>query len=250
MATNVQAIASSFLRALGAPDTPMMRKAVEVWLRKEGISSVKRNNPWNLHGGAACKSASGYCPGGVNLPGAIGRANVGPGDQNVVVFATLDAGVRANAQNLIRLSNSGYGYDKVIKYARAGDPVAFLHALALSSWSAGRYGIRGGGKNSLITIWNSLTGRKDDPYGYKAIGKTPTGTIPKGTSSDGTTTDTDLSGRIKFGGRYAPSTNPIEVIADLFATLFDPRKWLLFLALIAGAGMTAWGGANVLRSAG
>lgn len=37
--------------------------------------------------------------------------------------------------------------------------------------------------------------------------------------------------------------------AQVLGALFDPRKWILFLALLAGAAMTAWGGANVLRAA-
>jgi hypothetical protein len=180
MATNQDRIASTFLRALGAPDTPAMRAAVKAWLRQEGISSVKRNNPWNLHGGAACGGANDtgkFCSGGVNLPGAIGRYNAGPGDKNVVVFSTLDAGVRANAANLYRLSGSGYGYDRVIAYARKGDPVGFLHALARSSWSAGRYGTKDGGGNKLVKIYNSMTGSNHDPKGYQNL---PDLKLPKG----------------------------------------------------------------------
>lgn len=38
-------------------------------------------------------------------------------------------------------------------------------------------------------------------------------------------------------------------LAQIVGALFDPRKWILFLALIAGAAMTAWGGANIARAA-
>ena len=38
-------------------------------------------------------------------------------------------------------------------------------------------------------------------------------------------------------------------MAQILAALFDPRKWLLVLALIAGAALTAYGGANVLSAA-
>lgn len=38
-------------------------------------------------------------------------------------------------------------------------------------------------------------------------------------------------------------------VTQVLAALFDPRKWLLFLALIAGAGLTAYGGTNVLAAA-
>ena len=132
-------VASMFLRALGAPDTSAMRRAVAIWLRFESGGSITGNNPWNLHNGAPCKSASRYCPGAGSLPGQIGNRYAGPGDQNVAVFRTLDDGTRASAQNLIRLAPS-YGYGKVISEARQGDAIGFLVALQNSSWSAGHYG--------------------------------------------------------------------------------------------------------------
>ena len=167
MAIDLDHISSGFLRALEAPSGPLMCTAVETWLRKEGISSVKRNNPWNLHGGEACLDPSGRCEGGGTHVGQIARANVGPGDKNVAIFGTLDEGIAASAANLVRLRNSGTGYDAVIERARAGDPVGFLNALALSKWSANRYGTKNGGPNSLVNIWNGLTGRDDDPLAYK-----------------------------------------------------------------------------------
>lgn len=171
--SNVQEqIAHSFLRALGAPDTPLMRAAVKAWLRKEGITSVKRNNPWNLHQGAACGGANDagkFCERHV-LPGQIGVVNVGPGDKNVAVFKTLDAGVAASAG---RLQMNAYGYPRVVKYARRGDPVNFLNALALSSWSYSRYGIRGGGPNGLILIYNNITGQHADPHSYLQLAPAP-----------------------------------------------------------------------------
>lgn len=167
MAVDIERISSGFLHALGAPAGPLMRKAVETWMRKEGITSVRRNNPWNLHGGEPCQDPSGICQGGGTHAGQTGRANVGPGDRNVAIFATLDDGIKASAANLVRLRNKPFGYDLVIKRAQAGDPVGFMNALALSSWSANRYGTKNGGENSLIRIWNDLTGRHDDPLSYK-----------------------------------------------------------------------------------
>jgi len=38
-------------------------------------------------------------------------------------------------------------------------------------------------------------------------------------------------------------------LGEITAALFDPAKWLFILALLAGAGMVAFGGANVLRAA-
>lgn len=131
-----------FLRALGAPDTLAMRRAVAIWLRFETGGTIVGNNPWNLHGGEACPQSKGYCPGNVGVhKGQIGNRYAGPGDRNVAVFATLQDGVAASAQNLIRLSPS-YGYGKVIAEARQGDAVGFLAALQQSSWSAGHYGYR------------------------------------------------------------------------------------------------------------
>jgi hypothetical protein len=127
-------IASMWLHDIGAPDTAPMRRAVSIWLRFEG-STVVGNNPWNLHNGPACPS--GFCPFTGGLPGQVGNRYAGPGDRNVAVFGTLDAGVKANAQNL--LGQKAYGYPAVIAAARAGDPVQFLTAVQNSSWSAGHY---------------------------------------------------------------------------------------------------------------
>lgn len=202
--TTQDRIAHAFLRALGAPDTPAMRAAVKAWLRAEGISSVKRNNPWNLHQGAACggdNDRGKFCPRHA-LPGQIGVVNVSPSDKNVAVFSTLDAGVAANANNLIRLQGSGYGYDRVIKYARKGDAQGFLNALARSSWSAGRYGTKNGGKNKLIVIYNSITGINLDPYSYKTAAFGWTGASGGGASGNDSRHDSgnDSSGSLGAWG--------------------------------------------------
>jgi hypothetical protein len=138
MATSYD-VADSFLAALGAPRTPAMKRAVAIWLAFESGNKIIGNNPWNLHSGDACPASKGFCPGNGSLPGQIGNRYAGPGDQNVAVFDTLDSGSRASANNLLRLSGAGYGYDRVIAAARQGNPVAFLTALQNSSWSAGHY---------------------------------------------------------------------------------------------------------------
>lgn len=68
-----------------------------------------------------------------------------------------------------------------------------------------------------------------------------------------TTVEQDIQSKLMTA---ATSSNPLGGIgaiagslAQVVGALFDPRKWILFLALIAGAAMTAWGGANVLRAA-
>lgn len=136
--TTAYDIASTFLRALGAPDTAGMRRAVAIWLKFESGGTVTGNNPWNLHSGAPCTQAKGFCAGQGSLPGQIGNRYAGPGDRNVAVFSTMDAGVKASANNLLRLAPS-YGYGRVISQARAGNPIGFLSALQASSWSAGHY---------------------------------------------------------------------------------------------------------------
>lgn len=171
-----------------------MIAAMKAWMRAEGISSTKRNNPWNLHQGAACggdNDRGKFCP-RHDLPGQIGVVNVAPGDKNVAVFDTLDHGVQASANNLIRLSGSGYGYDRVIKYARKGDAVNFLNALALSSWSAGRYGTKGGGQNKLILYYNAL-GYHADPMSWKLLGA---GSQSGGDVIGGAGTGTPYSGNL------------------------------------------------------
>lgn len=165
-------IADMFLRALGAPTSNAMRRAVAIWLRFESGGTIIGNNPWNLHGGTPCPPSRGYCPGNIGVhKGQIGNRYAGPGDQNVAVFATLDAGTRASAQNLIRLAPS-YGYGKVINEARAGNALGFLRALQQSSWSAGHYG--------YTKLVNAFTGsfNYNTKMIVKPIGGGTTGIIP------------------------------------------------------------------------
>lgn len=138
--------ATYLLAALDAPRTPAMLAAVEVWARQESGARVIGHNPWNLHSWGG-------------LPGQVGVRNAGPGDKNVAVFASLAAGAEAAARNLLR---PGYGYPAVVRAARAGDPIGFLEALAASSWSAGRYGTRDGGPNTLLAAYRRLPIAEDD----------------------------------------------------------------------------------------
>lgn len=167
-------VSDAFLRALGAPTTPAMRRAVAIWLRFESGGTIVGNNPWNLHSGAVCPKSQGYCPGQGSLPGQVGNRYAGPGDQNVAVFRTLDDGAAASANNLIRLAPS-YGYGKVISAARAGDALGFLSALQQSSWSAGHYG------------FSKLTGAFPSSFNYNTTltMRQPSG-APSGPSTIGT----------------------------------------------------------------
>lgn len=162
-------VASMFLRAINAPDTPTMRRAVSIWLSRESGNTIIGNNPWNLHSGANCPPAKRYCPGNGALKGQIGNRYAGPGDQNVAVFATLQDGVNANARNLENLKGSGYGYDKVLAQARSGSALGFLTALQTSAWSASRYG-----GNGLTNSYRSLS----------TFNSTITLQAPRGSSGD------------------------------------------------------------------
>ena len=138
-------VARTFVALCDGPDSPPIEAAVMAWLIMENGPSptITRNNPWNLH------SSGG-------LPGQIGTVYVGPGDTNVAVFSTVQAGVAACVANL-RAHGSDYaGYDHVLAAVKKGDALGFLDALARSSWSAGRYG-GPGASNQLIAVYNRLT---------------------------------------------------------------------------------------------
>lgn len=143
MATTAD-VARMFITDLGATPTPETIRAVQIWLRFESGSNIIGNNPWNLHAGR------------VAWAGMTGSRYAGPGDKAVAVFGSLREGVAASAQNLINLSGSGYGYDRVIAAIRSGSGPATLAALGNSSWSAGRYKDRNGVKGGkLFAAWNA-----------------------------------------------------------------------------------------------
>lgn len=135
-------VAALFLTDVGAPTSPGNIRAVSVWLAHENSNPTLRNNPWNLHS-----------PGG--LPGQIGSDYVSSGDRDVAVFATIQDGVRANANNLLHLSGTYPQYGTAIDALRADNPTGFLSAIAASPWSAGHYRIGGQvGTNSLLAAYN------------------------------------------------------------------------------------------------
>jgi hypothetical protein len=142
-----QQVARLFLAAIPAPQTPEMIAAVSAWELQElgTVPKITANNPWNLHG-----VKGDY--GGL----ATGDWYAGPGDVHVAVFATLADGVKASVMNLRAHGSDFAKYDKVLAAAKSGDPIAFLDALAASAWSAGRYGTKNGGANTLVAIYRTL----------------------------------------------------------------------------------------------
>lgn len=146
-------VAALFLSDIHAPQTPDNMRAVKIWLAAENSNPTLRNNPWNLHQGAACGNTGDFCARSV-LPGQTGVVNVNASDKNVAVFSSLGAGVQANVNNLTSLSKSNpeYGYGAVITSIQNSDPVGFLTALGNSAWSAGHY--QQNGSNSLVKAFN------------------------------------------------------------------------------------------------
>lgn len=303
-------IASAFLRELGAPDTPLMRKAVIAWMRKESGTTIRANNPWNMTLRAASET-------GVKTCGSWKSQSSG------LVFAAFCSpqdGARASARLLLAGGNDWRGYGRVVKAARLGDPIAFLNALARSAWSADRYG--GPSNNSLLRVYASLGGDVSNLPATPRDGGTslvpPDARdaakgryLPPISSLGGwgnivsfpvdhtlTAADVDyIMARLALAGFFKDDTTgsaqsvtrailaskigkpwnknlqdelqrdfftaadnaipePLDAVASIagaftqvLAALFDPRKWLLLLALIAGAALTAYGGANVLAAA-
>jgi hypothetical protein len=313
-------IASAFLRELRAPDTPLMRKAVIAWMRKESGSTIRANNPWNMTLRAASETGVKTCGSWKSQSSGLVFA----------VFCTPQDGARASARLLLAGGDDWRGYGRVVRAARKGDPIAFLDALARSAWSADRYG--GPNNNSLLRIYKSLGGDVSNAPAYIASTTIVTGgqigasavstTSPlaklakakiTGTESGGmlgawgdivsfpvghivTAADVDyMMAQLASHGYFkddpagvaqsitrailnttigkpwnkslqislqkaffsaaseaipkTPLTNIGGAFIQILAALFDPRKWLLVLALIAGAMLTAYGGTSILAAA-
>ena len=159
---SMEAVASSFIRAAGGVDSPEMRKAVEAWMYAEGVSSsASRNNPWNLHSNGG-------------LPGQVGSVYVGPGDRNVAVFDSMDAGVAAAARNL---NQNAYGYPAVLAALRANNPQGFLVAMQNSAWAESQYK---GTPGQLIGVYQAHFGAPPPSSGGAAAGPV---SIPSGASA-------------------------------------------------------------------
>lgn len=177
--TAQQDAAKYFQQAVGGPLNAEMSAAIQSWLVHESGTRIIGNNPWNLHVGPACPinatgSVLGINPSQVlsGVGGLLGNRYAGSGDRNVAIYDTLQHGVQACVANLISHGSDYAHYDKVLAAARAGDGLAFLNALAASSWSAGRYGTINGGPNNLLPYYYKLLGDTEviDPNLYVPVG--------------------------------------------------------------------------------
>lgn len=215
-------VASVFLREVGAPDTPMMRKAVIAWLRKESGSNIIGANPWNISLAAARGT-------GVSICGERTHSRTG---QKFAVYCNVTDGTKAAA----RLLQSGLrpgdtrGYGGVIEGARSGDPLRFLDALARSKWSADRYG--GPANNSLLSVYRSVTGLrglnlKEGLEGFGPI-------LPGETKEQ-------YAARVGAAIEVPNPLAPLALAGDILANMSDPGFWARVLALLAGVGLVAFG---------
>ena len=216
--TTAYDIADQFLKSLGAPSTPDMRRAVTIWLRWESGNTVTGGNAWNLHVGSACNSATGFCPiDNSSMAGLVGNRYAGSGDKNVGVFSNVNYGTAAAAQNLLNLK-SQYGYGAVISQAQSGNAVGFLTALQNSGWSAGHYGHSklvadfnsGGGKNYTVNLLQ--------PTGASS---TPNNPVTSGTTPTATQTDFQVP-------------NPLDAVAGVGTAIQETGVWLgiFFLGMV------------------
>jgi hypothetical protein len=143
-AVDETALASAFLRELGAPDTPAMRRAVIAWMRQESGRSIIGNNPFNLTLSAARNLGIPICGQRTSSKGLT-----------FAVFCSPTDGAKAAARLLMSAGpNDWRKYSQVVASARSNNPLGFLDALARSAWSADRYG--GPANNALVRVYNSL----------------------------------------------------------------------------------------------
>lgn len=144
--------------------------AIVAWMRSESGRNWRGFNPLNLRPGADdAKYRSG-----VRLAGHNGHFSV---------YASLEAGAKATANRLARLS---YYTDMIAALRRGEKPtkygdqaVDFLRALVVSKWDAGHYGLKGAElkdpnsifKTTIYKVFSSLTGH---PFTIPAeVAKTP-----------------------------------------------------------------------------
>lgn len=153
--------AKAFLKQMGADTNDAgLITAVVAWMRAESGTHPIGNNPFNLRPGAddaqfrsgvrQTKNRNGYFS----------------------IYKTLEDGLRATANRLIKAGGDWRGYAQIVLAARAGDVAGFLMAIALSAWDGGHdpnkghYGLKGvkvgvsytGGHNNLFDIYKSITG--------------------------------------------------------------------------------------------
>lgn len=124
--------AQAFLKTIGAsPTNTDLIYAVISWMRQESgsLKNVIGNNPFNLRPGKDIDE---------NLIAGIRKSKNGNG--YFLIFKSLQAGLIATAQRLLRAGNDWRGYGLVVRALRAGSSLDFITAISLSAWDASHYG--------------------------------------------------------------------------------------------------------------
>lgn len=135
-------ILEGFFSRIGATRTADLDTALLTWVRAEGWDHgwLYNNNPLAMR---------------VTGEGVCGRWN----SAGVTIIASLERGVELAAMRLTGKTAKLYGYDKIVRAAREGDPAGFLRAVARSQWnSPSHYGCgeQGDGRNYLGDLWSDV----------------------------------------------------------------------------------------------
>lgn len=144
--------AQAFLKAIGAsPTNTDLIYAVIAWMRQESgsLKNVIGNNPFNLRPGKDIDE---------KLIAGIRQSKKGNGQ--FLIFKSLDAGLIATAQRLLRAGNDWRGYGLVVRALRHGSSLDFITAISLSAWDASHYGYKAPDVTTshIYRIYASFTG--------------------------------------------------------------------------------------------
>jgi len=124
--------AQAFLKAIGAsPTNTDLIYAVVSWMRQESgsLKNVVGNNPFNLRPGKDIDE---------KLIAGIRKS----GNGRFLIFKSLEDGLIATAQRLLRAGNDWRGYGLVVRALRHGSSLDFITAISLSAWDAAHYGYK------------------------------------------------------------------------------------------------------------
>lgn len=281
-------IASTFLKTLGAPDSEIMRRAVIAWLRKESGRRIIGNNPWNISLPAAQEIArkGGPAPIGYRTHSVTGQKfavydtvnNGSIASARLLLGAGNDwrgyhkviAAARANDPIAFLNALAASAWDAG-RYGTRNGGVNQLLSVYRSVGGAVNVSLTTAA-NTVTTATNTLADRAIDllkQAGFtdtspshviteseaKAIAEKlykvdPNGMVGQRIVSEWTgKTVAEWTGRSVTEGDSLAPTDTLRAFGDIATALTDPRRWLLILALLAGGGMVAFGGINVLRAA-
>lgn len=212
------------------------------------VAAARKNDPIGFLN-ALARSAwdggrYGTKNGGKNKLLGIFASIGGPGVSELVGNATTGAGTAASAgkeaddKALAVVGNIGKlgGWNDIVSF-----PVGHILTAADIDYIMAQLASNGYFENDSAGVGQSIT----RAILNRAIGK----------AWDKSLQDSLQADFLKSASEAVPKT-PLDGLSSIagalfqiVGALFDPRKWLLFLGLLAGAGLTAYGGSNLLRAA-